>query len=222
MNVLAFTASRYRPDLLRSCCLQLQSQSHHTSHGIYINSESTEDTATDHRSLLQDLGTDTYHLKTDYGLSSTQHEHHMKALQLFNWEDFDIFLKIDDDDIYFKTYIEEIVKDFKENKWDFSGTRTQGLINGKRWLPKYHITHLGNTEKDDELNVKPMIASSYAFSKKAIKELLSYTEIKGWEDPIWRQRLTANPDIAIHVREHSNMAINIHGKNVSLANHYKP
>ena len=42
----------------------------------------------------------------------------MTAVQQFNIEDFDLFLKIDDDDIYLKDYVKFIVQDYQKYLWD--------------------------------------------------------------------------------------------------------
>lgn len=221
MNVLAFTCSKHRPALLRACCLQMQQQTHPVTHAVYINADDVTQADEDYRALLSDIGSDTHPLIVGFGPSFFQHKNHLSAIQLVDWEAYDLFLKIDDDDIYRKTYIASVIEDLKANHWDFSGTFSNGLVNGKRWLAKYKITHLGFTPEDEKLGVLPMVPPSYAFTKKAMAEILSLdSELPGWEDPIWRQHLTAHPDIRVHVREHSDVSLHIHPKNVSMGKHY--
>ena len=68
-------------------------------------------------SLYRDLINDRLFLS--YGKKLHQHINHMEAVKKINIEDYDLFLKIDDNDIYRRHYVKHIVSDFEENKWNF-------------------------------------------------------------------------------------------------------
>jgi len=220
MNILAFTASKYRPIYLRHCMQQIQQQSQAVDHAIYVNHDTT--TPQDYTTLLNDVQTkEGNKLSIDYGPSTNQHEHHSKAIQTGDWQQYDLFLKIDDDDIYLHDYVETVAADFKKNKWDFSGCNTQGLLNGKHFDANRHIQSLGQTDLDIVTGVLEMMPGSYAFSKKAITHILNLPPHKGYEDPYWRQALTKAKEFTICRRDQSKYIYNIHGKNISTHHLYK-
>ena len=103
-RVLAFTCSRERPFFLRHCILQMQCQSSPVDHAIYLNGG--EDT----RELYRDLQSP--HLFLHFGPPATQHDNYVHALSILAHQGYDLFCKIDDDDIYETTYIEGVVNDF--------------------------------------------------------------------------------------------------------------
>lgn len=220
MKILAFTASKNRPVLLRHCLLQMQQQSIHIDHTIFVNHD--EKTPQDYTDLLNDIqakeGTQIF---IDYSLSTNQHDHHIKSIKNVPWKNYDLFLKIDDDDIYLNDYTEAVLKDFKKNKWDFSGSITQGLLNGTHFDPHRHIQSLGQTTLDIKIGTIEMMPGSYAFSKKAIEFILNLPTHQGYEDPYWRQELTKANTFVIHKRNISRYIYNIHGKNISTHHLYK-
>jgi len=218
INVCCFSCSRHRPVLLRSSVLQLLNQTYPSHISVYINTNDLEGNF-DYSYLLKDLPKN--RLTVAFGKSESQHKNHMIPLQNITFNDYDLFLKIDDDDVYFNTYIEDIVSDFIKNNWDFSGTFSEGLINGKHWFPNKRITHLNFSEKDKSLGVLPMLPHTYAFSKKAMTKIMELEDFQGWEDPVWRQVITDDPHLKVAQRKQSNTIYHIHGKNVSTAHHYQ-
>jgi len=218
LRVLAFTCSAKRPFYLRCCALQMQQQNYPADHAIYINHPEAQDRADPYNyiSLLNDLVPPQGTLTLRYGRSGTQQYNHLQALELADLDRYDLFLKIDDDDIYRRGYIQAVAADYLEHRWDFSGCHAHGIMDGTKWGPNNRCTHLGMEPRDTELGVAEMMPSSYAFTRKAINIIREIpTSIDKNEDILWRRSLTTNENIRKHVRERSGMAYHLHGKNVS-------
>lgn len=221
-RILAFTCSTQRPMLLRHCILQLQTQTLQADHSIYLNAKPTDHDDTQHyEPLLQNLSTK---LTITTGPSQTQHNNYLAAIKSVPWQTYDLFLKIDDDDIYLPTYIEDVVKSYNASHWDFSGSHASGILNGPHF-ERNRIQHcLGLLPEDKALHVPSIMPGTYAFSKKAIAQLMTLQvpeDTTQWEDITWRRHLCQNPDIKVTVRDVSNYIYHIHGKNVSTAHHFK-
>lgn len=223
MRVLAFTASKNRPFLLRHCVMQMRLQTYPVMHGIYLNSDSGNIEDFDYADLLSDIPFDTEHKIKLYGSKTlTQHQNHMMAIrQVPHWDTYDLFVKIDDDDIYRTRYIESVVASYKDNQWDFSGTVANGVLNGTRWNLKRTIEDLRDRTEPETQERPYIMPPTFAFSKKAIDRLMDLDDIQGWEDPVWFDVLTQDPTIRVHKREASHFSLHIHGNNVSTSHHFK-
>ena len=223
MNVLAFTASKNRPFLLRHCVMQMVLQTHPVMHGIYLNSDSGDIEDFDYTDLLSDIPFDKDHKIKRFGEKTlSQHMNHMKAItQVPNWETYDLFVKIDDDDIYRSSYIQSIVDSYTKHNWDFSGTVANGVLNGQKWNLKQTIEDLRDRSESESPERPYIMPPTFAFSKKAIQRLMQLDDIQGWEDPVWYDTLTQDPDITVHKREESHFSLHIHGHNVSTSHHFK-
>ncbi len=222
MKILLFTASKHRALFSRLCVLQMQNQTATHTHCVFLNTEHPDEPTLNYSPLLEDIHIkpgNTVHLA--FGRSGNQHQNHITAIGLEpDWEKHDLFLKIDDDDIYKKNYIENIIESQSNYKWDFSGTRAESHINGIHHYEKV-VTDLGLDEKDIALNVPRFMPGTFAFSRKAIRKIMTIPSIQGWEDSAWRKLMVADPEIKVHERKSSHYIYNIHGKNVSTAHHYK-
>ena len=104
-----------------------------------------------------------------------------------------------------------------KNKWDFSGSFSDGVILNEKWQEKRKLYKLG--EDIPKLDIPDMMPGTYAFSKKAISILSKLSNIEGYEDPAWRKELSNHRDISIQFRQSSNYIYNIHGKNISTFHH---
>ena len=223
IRVLAFTCSFKRPLFLRHCLIQMQMQSYPCSHGIYINSNSymsAMDT-TNYCLLLNDIKISKgAHVKVSYGKQGHQHFNHMAALQQFDLDDFDLFIKIDDDDIYRLDYVKNLVSDYKKNSWDFSATSSTNVVNESKID---FVERMFFTKPQHKLYNHPLdqgLASTYAFSRKAIKKLIQRGEHHKWEtayeDPMWLKWMIQDEDIVCAYRESKDYTYFIHDKNFCL------
>lgn len=223
VSALAFTCTRDRPFFVRCCILQMQQQSYPVDHVVYINHPDAE-SKTEHYnyiSLLHDLAPQRGSLTICYGRSGTQQFNFMQALTLAKQDDYELFLKIDDDDIYRRHYVRNVVSDFLKNDWDFSGTHSQGLIDGPKWGPQNRVNQLGMEPEDIRLGVPEMMANSYVLSRKAVNLIKKIpADIDCNEDILWRRKLIADKTINTHIRQHSGMSYHLHGKNISTWNSF--
>jgi len=218
VRILAFTCTAMRPYYIRCCVLQIQQQTYPVDHVIYINHPEAADRSDlyNYISLLNDLAPQHGTLTIRYGLTGTQQLNHIKALELADLDHYDLFLKIDDDDVYRRGYVQDVAADYLEHRWDFSGTHARGVIDGAKWGPNNVCRDLGMEARDIELGVAGMMPSSYAFSRKALDAIrVIPTSIDKNEDILWRRSLTENEQIKKHVRKRSGMAYHLHGSNIS-------
>ena len=218
-RVLAFTCSKHRPLFIRHSVLQVQSQTHPTDHAVYINSPSAKNAEdkTNYQELLKDItpkeGTS---IQIGYGNSVNQHNNHIAALNMIKINDYDLFLKIDDDDIYKTNYVSDIVNSFNSDSWDFSGEYAHGILNGIHLEKNVILKCLGENENDKKHNVIPMMPGTYAFSRKAIQYIIDEINCKNiFEDPLWRLLMTQKEDIKVECRDSKNYIYHIHGNNIS-------
>jgi hypothetical protein len=226
-RVLAFTCSRHRPLMLRHCIMQLQRQ----TYPAVTRSMSTLRTtrwrtvpACRYDLLLDDLRAGaTNKIVIGYGRSQSYVENHLRALSLIDIGDYDLFLKIDDDDLYLRRYVEEIVSDFEARRWDHSGTATHGLLNGRRWREQHVQSDLGLAGIDLELGVIPYMPPILALSRKAIAAIIAASpEHSHFEDVYWRRLLAQCRDLVGAVRTDRNFIYNIHGGNLSTGTLLEP
>ena len=226
VKVLAFTCSARRPLMLRHCILQIRQQTYPTDHVIYVNvpeGSDAEMALVDYSALLDDVsrGSRT-RIRIAHGQSGTLHKNFVSALRLIDVEEYDIFLKVDDDDIYMRNYTKEIVDDFQIRKWDYSGTSSWGILNGFRWNRDMPLSDLGLAEEDLALGVPKVMPPSVAFSRKAINSVLTLSDEDGFEDIRWRRHLASAPAMVLATRRDRNFVYNIHGGNVSTGTSFKP
>ena len=202
----------------------MRCQSIPVDHAIYLNGG--EDT----RELYRDLQSP--HLFLHFGPPATQHDNYVHALRILPHQGYDLFCKIDDDDIYETTYIEGVVNDFLEHQWDYSGSFSNGVIRGRRWLPRERWQSLGLTDFDRELSVIEVMPSTAAFSRHGIECVLGLADTskalnldwridEHYEDVGWR-RAIARTSLRQHVRQESRFIYHIHGGNVSTGSWLEP
>lgn len=226
MRVLAFTASKHRPLMLRHCIMQIKNQSYSADHVIYVNSpleQTTSETSLHYENLLEDLCHDGSggKIRIGFGPSQTFQKDRASAIRMVDIQDYDLFLIVDDDDIYLKDYVRDVVQDFEVRKWDFSGTFSNGHLNGYRWKRNVNLETLGLSGEDHELGVPKFMPPTAAFSRKAIKALLELPEDEDFSDSRWRRHLAADPGISVKARTDKNFVYNIHGGNKSTGAWFK-
>lgn len=209
--------------MLRHCIMQIGLRSYSVDHAIYVNSDDIDDrTSRDYDFLLKDAGgRGSGRLIVGYGPSLSPHRNGLEALQLADLDEYDLFLKVDDDDIYLSGYVEGVVQDFLSNRWDYSGTHSIGMINGHRWI-KDIKAGLGESQLDIELGVPHVMPPTAAFSRRAVQVLLGIEDRPGSQDQIWRRTLAKVPGLAMAIRHEANFVYNIHGANLSTSSWLLP
>jgi hypothetical protein len=183
----------------------MRDQSYAVDHAVYINGE--EDT----RALFEDLARPGLFLR--FGPSTTQHENYANALAAADINSYDVFCKVDDDDLYRLNYIESVVTDFERQGWDYSGTHSQGIVLGRHWMPDQRLQSLGLMPPDHDAGVIEVMPPTMAFSRRAIQHILAMS-CGDYEDISWRRAIAA-ADMRQSVREGSNFIYHVHSANIS-------
>jgi len=204
VNVMAFTATYNRPEMALMCALQMERQTIRPHHFVFVNGEP------DYSGLLNRFSAS----DVESGKRYHQHYNHINAINIAKLDKYDLFLKIDDDDFYGRTYVENTVNSWLKHGWDFSGGYSDGvLVDGVYKTIK--IDSLGATEKDRELGINMAMPSTYAFSRKAIDVILSLDpSIKTWEDQQWRWALH-EAGMQCFIRDTAGFSYNKHSSNTS-------
>lgn len=212
MKVLVFTSSYNRPYMLRQCILNAKNQTYKDFvHGINITSDEGS-----YLPLLDDIY-DSSKMKIIYSTNNHTHFNNMIAIKQYeNFEEYDLFIKMDDDDIYKSDYVYNIVKMFESNPTiDTVSTKINYQLNGHRFY-KGPYDNLGGNPNNSKYHM-PM---TFAFNKKAF-DVIKNLEDKdkfGHDDMMWRIHWEAHGLKHASVNNTDEIIWYIHGKNVSTAN----
>lgn len=210
---MCFTPSYKRYKMLRSCIQDIASQTYgnifHTINITYDKQKQTDNV----EFLFDDLKTD----KNKFTFSQNQHQHfnHLNAItSVENYKEYDIFIKIDDDDIYKKNYVKNIVDYFNNNDVDIISSKIKYQLNGSHiFVGDY--SNLGGNPIDCHFNMP----TTFAFNLKAlelIEEISLRKVVYGFEDNMWRDVWCKTCKIG-EIDNSENIIWYIHGKNVSTA-----
>ncbi len=200
-RVLAFSCSHHQPSLLRHSTLQMLMQTWpRLDYSVYIHTDLPDlPAAGDYTSLLSDLQSlRGRRLFIGYGRSLHPHLNYFQAIRQTNWEkDYDLFLKVDNDDVYRLNYVEEVVRDFERHGRDFSGEGSYSIIDDIRWQPE-KIVHDPEINKEGKCSGLP---STWAFSPAAIRAI-SHCDGSSplSEDVLWKRHIEGNADLRLHCR----------------------
>ena len=210
MKVLIFTSSYNRPYMLRQCILGVKNQSvKNITHSVNITSESPFAALT----LINDLN--------DIVISITDNNHthfnNMTAIKAVDdYQDYDLFIKMDDDDIYKADYVKNIITLFENNlDIDIVSSEIEFQLNGTE-------VYLVNA-KDLGGNAEYRMPMTYAFNKKALDAIINLEkkDMFGFDDMIWRIIWKAYGLKHAIVDNSQEVIWHIHGKNVSTASFLK-
>jgi hypothetical protein len=217
VRVLAMTSSRDRPLLLRHCIMQMAQQSHPVDHAIYVNASAGDVSRLrrEYGRILSDLST-LPRVRITYGPHLSSQRNYLAHVDAKLFDNYDLFLKIDDDDIYLRNYVEDVVSDFVERRWDYSGAVSDGYLNGPR-LIAHELRSLGLSEEDHRLGIPEIMPPTIALSRKAALAILEVEDQGVSDDFLWRRHLGRISGMKMCVRPKSNFIYNIHGGNISTS-----
>ena len=214
-KVLIFTCSFQRPHMLRQCMFSIKNQSYRN---IYhsINVTYNKDNITKNYDVLyDDLFDDTISLK--YSENSCQYKNYVTAItNVTDYETYDLFIKVDDDDIYKKDYVKNIIQSFqKDETIDILSSKAKYQLNGYNVYHGLYRNLGGNPEKYDF-----MMPPTFAFNKKALDCIIPTNNIypDNFEDIAWRNIWAQHTLIHKEVDNTMNWIWHIHGKNISTSN----
>jgi hypothetical protein len=210
-KVLCFTPSYNRFKMLRSCIQDIATQSYENIfHSVNVTLDQKNFNVGNFKILIDDLKTEKNSFI--FSVNSHQHTNHMKPiLAVEDYETYDIFVKIDDDDIYKKDYVKTIVDYFNNNDVDVLSSKMKYQLNGS-FLRKGDYGSLGGNPEGCDFK----IPSTFAFNLKALNLIKDINTIYGFEDNMWRDRWCNKCKIA-EVDNTENIIWYIHGKNISTS-----
>jgi hypothetical protein len=216
MKVLVFTSSYNRPYMLRQCILNAKNQMYKKfTHAINITSD--PDDLQIYLSLVDDIYIPGK-MAIIHSKNSHTHFNNMSAIkQLKNYEKYDLFIKMDDDDIYKSGYVQTIVNMFTEDSTvDIISSKIGYQLNGhKLYYSPEGYDNLGGNPGDSTYHM-PM---TFAFNKKAFDVIkdLTYADVQGHDDMMWRIAWEKHGLKHVSVDNTEEIIWHIHGKNVSTA-----
>ncbi len=202
--------------MLRSCMLNVKNQ---TYSGIKHLINITNDI--DDLHVYLDVIDDVFNSRTMricHSINNHTHFNNMTAIkQLKTHEDYDLFIKMDDDDIYKADYVQTIVDAFKADPTiDIVSSKISHQLNGNKLMY--------NSERYDNLGGNPgestyHMPMTFAFNKKAFNVIknLTHADIIGHDDMMWRIQWEAHGLKHVAVQNDDNVIWHVHGKNVSTA-----
>lgn len=216
MKVMVFTSSYKRPHMLRQCILNSKNQTYKKFKHV-INITLPVDDLQNYLPIIDDIYVPG---KMHIIHSKNSHTHFnnmtaIKSIQGFN--DYDVFIKMDDDDIYKASYVENIVKMFEEDDTiDVVSSQITYLLNGhKLYKGEKPYDSLGGNPGDSDYHM-PM---TFAFNKKAFNAIkdLRQEDVVGHDDMMWRMHWEAHKLKHATVDNTDEVIWHIHGKNVSTS-----
>jgi hypothetical protein len=211
MKVLCFTTSFNRIKMLRGCIFDIYNQNYdniHHSINITYNEESDIKIIS---KLIDDINNE--NISISFHKNKHQHFNYINSILQVNYNDYDIFVKIDDDDIFKRDYVKVIVDFFSKNKdVDVISSKIKYQLNGSLFKEGDYNNLGGNP-----LNCDFKMPQTFAFNKKALNYILNLEKIYGFEDHMWRDVWCDNCNI-YEIDNTDNIIWNIHGQNISVSN----
>jgi len=153
----------------------------------------------------------------NYSQNAHQHLNHIRAItNIPDYESYDIFVKVDDDDIYKAHYLENIVATFlSDPSVDITSSIVHYQLNGHTLINGLGIS-LGGNPPGSSYHMPP----TFAFNRRTLGVTLA---IKGWDkknqshDLTWRRAWTAAGLRHVAVSNEAEFIWHIHGKNISTS-----
>ena len=187
-KVLVFTCSYKRPHMLRQCMLGIRNQTYtNRTHSINMTLDlSMKKNFYD--VLFDDLLDEKTVLK--YGQNVNQHVNHLQAItNISDYASYDIFIKVDDDDVYKKDYVENVVAAFLSDP-------TIDIVSSKVWYQLNGYTMykgIGESLGGNPPGSTYHMPSTFAFNRRTLDVTLAIPEtelISISHDLIWRRAWT--------------------------------
>lgn len=214
MKVLLFTPSYKRPYMLRQCILNIKNQSYtNFTHSISIMYDD-ESEVLNYQILFDDILDDRFII--EYKKNSSTHTNSMSTV-LQDPQPYDIYIKIDDDDIYKKDYIKTIVEYFSENPCDILTSKICYQLNNY-FLSRGVYKSLGGHFPNNNF----LMPQTYAFNHKAFQVLRNIKDDSNFEDLQWRNTWSIHGLKDDNVDNSQNIIWHIHGKNTSVGSWFRP
>lgn len=218
-KVLVFTSAYYkRPYMMRQSILSTRNQTYtNLIHSVNIT---LDDTATTRNlsPLYDDILETNDRLLINYTKNYPRfgfsHFNNMKAITMVpDYNTYDIFIKMDDDDIHKSRYVENIVRLFETTNVDVVSSKIDVQLNGYD-LHYGPYDNLGGNPNNSTYHM-PM---TFAFNKRGLDCIINLTEsdVCGHDDMMWRVAWENNGLNHYPVNNNNQIIWNIHGGNASV------
>jgi hypothetical protein len=129
---------------------------------------------------------------------------------------YDIYIKIDDDDIHKRDYVKTIVDYFETHECDVLSSHISSQLNNF-YLSKGYYRNLGG----DFPNNNYLMPMTFAFSHKAYEILLGIEDNNNHDDLQWRDAWSEQGLKDHNVDNSNNIIWHIHGKNASVGDWFR-
>jgi len=218
-KLLCFTNSYRRPYYLYNTINSILNQKYKKFDYVVGISIDHNEEKEHYNYLLSDFLLDN-RLKIFFHSNLDQHNNYLYPIRQTDYSSYNLFAKIDDDDIYKTAYLDQTINIFKKSNADIISSNIQYEINNEKIYHGVFDNVGGYWTGDLDSDVKFGMPFSYVFNLKCLNVLLKTTmeelrSIHPFEDPGWRTKWR-QAGIKSHVVQDSDLAIyHIHGKNIS-------
>lgn len=212
MKILCYTPSYNRLKMLRSCIQDVQTQTYKDI--FHVVNITLDDVSQQEKIAYLFNDMDYKNLKMVYTQNNERnHTNYINTITTVDYNKYDLFVKIDDDDIYKKDYVLNIVNTFKNKNYDVLTSKVNTQLNG-------HTINRGNYNNlgGDQRLKMPM---TLAFNKRALDIILKISPRGKLSDTLWRAEWIKNDMSFGLVENGENIVWYIHGQNISTANFLK-
>lgn len=217
-RVLCFTTSYRRPYMLYNCIKNILSQDF-TDFTYYVNINIDHPNERKGYNILLDDFINDKRLHILYNQNASQHQNYMKPITVAGRDKYNLYIKIDDDDIYKNKYLSTVITAYKKHKKDILSCTLNSSINGQK-INLEQFESIGKWQPDLDSKVKFGAPCTYVMNQSAMNILLNMTDeevraIHPFEDPAWRTKWREAKLTSYVIKNCPEAIYNIHGKNCS-------
>jgi hypothetical protein len=217
MKTLCFTTSYNRPYFLYNTINSILNQTYHDFHYCVNVNLNNINEKPEYEFLLNDFVEDK-RLKIIYNKNNHQQINYTNAMNGMGDNNYDLFIKIDDDDIYHKKYIEKSLDFFKNENCDILSFTCKHHINNNKI--KNQIKSIGDWKGDANTKINFGMPPTFIFNKKAFDVInkISISESKSvhpFEDGAWKQNWRKHNLKSVVIEDQDIFTYNIHQQNTS-------
>lgn len=220
-KILCFTVSYNRPYYIYNTINNILNQSYQDfEYSVKINID-FDNEKDNYEKLLKDFSTDS-RLKITYGKNESQQNNYISSINsLYN--NHDLLIKIDDDDIYHRNYLKCGIDLFEKSNADIISFTSFIHINNKKIYDK--MEGIGLWKGDHNAQIKFGMPPTYFFNQRAFDLIKNLTnqdirKIHTFEDAAWRTVWRKN-NLKSLVYDNNIFTYHIHGNNISSKFLYK-
>jgi len=215
MKVLCFTTSYNRPYHIYNTINNIINQSYkdivYSVNINYVNEQQKKS----YYELLKDFSS-VDNIKIHYNHKQSQHDNYLNAIKLCD-DNYDIFIKIDDDDIYHKKYIEKAIEYYLNNNTDILSFTSNKHINNNYIYDE--IKEIGHWVGDNH-DIQFGMPSTYVFNRNALNSIINLSnndvqKIFVYEDAAWRKAWRDDKLKSTIISENNLFTYHIHDNNIS-------